>query len=144
MNVGLSVYDVPAPELLDLARAADDAGFDALWLGEHVLLPVGYASEHPTHDVDDHEHIAGPIVSPETELLDPMVALAAVAGATTYIRLATGVYILPLRHPLMTAPIGSDAVRDVRRAASCSAWAPDGSRRSSPRSTCPSTVGPRG
>lgn len=103
MNVGLSVYDVPAPELLDLARVADDAGFDALWLGEHVLLPVGYASEHPTHDVDDHEHIAGPIVSPETELLDPMVALAAVAGATTYIRLATGVYILPLRHPLMTA-----------------------------------------
>ena len=64
---------------------------------------MGYASEHPTHDVDDHEHIAGLIVSSETELLDPMVALAAVAGATTYIRLATGVYILPLRHPLMTA-----------------------------------------
>ena len=103
---------------------------------------MGYASEHPTHDVDDHEHIAGLIVSSETELLDPMVALAAVAGATTYIRLATGVYILPLRHPLMTAAATLYEVSAGRF--SCSAWAPDGSRRSSPRSTYPSTVGPRG
>lgn len=103
MNVGLSVYDLAAPDLLDLARAADESGFDAIWLGEHVVLPVGYASEHPTHGIDDHEHIAGPIISPDTELVDPMVALAAVAGATTRIHLATGIYILPLRHPLVTA-----------------------------------------
>jgi probable F420-dependent oxidoreductase len=103
VNVGLSAYDLAAPDLLDLARAADESGFDAIWLGEHVVLPVGYASEHPTHRIDDHEHIAGPIVSPDTELVDPMVALAAVAGATTRIRLATGIYILPLRHPLLTA-----------------------------------------
>lgn len=103
MKVGLSVYDLSATDLLDLASAADAAGFDALWLGEHVVLPVGYASEHPTNGVDSHAHIAGPIVSPETELVDPMVALAAVAGATSHIRLATGIYILALRHPLVTA-----------------------------------------
>ena len=104
MNVGLSVYDIAAPDLLDLARAADEAGFHGLWLGEHLVLPVDYASEHPTtHDDDAHQHITGPIISPETELVDPLVALAAVAGATTRIRLATGIYILPLRHPLVTA-----------------------------------------
>jgi probable F420-dependent oxidoreductase len=103
VNIGLSVYDMPAPDLLELAVAADGAGFDALWLGEHVVLPVGYASEHPTHGADAHEHIAGPIVSPDTELVDPLVALAAVAGATRRIRLATGICILPLRHPLLTA-----------------------------------------
>jgi len=103
VNVGLSVYDMPAPDLLELAVAADGAGFDALWLGEHVVLPVGYASEHPTHGADAHAHIAGPIVRPDTELVDPLVALAAAAGATRRIRLATGIYILPLRHPLVTA-----------------------------------------
>lgn len=102
VTVGLSVYDIAAPDLLDLARAADEAGFDAIWLGEHLLLPVGYASEHPTSGAD-HEHITGPIVSPDTELVDPLVALAAVAGATSRLRLATGIYILPLRHPIVTA-----------------------------------------
>lgn len=103
VNVGLSVYDLAVSDMLELALAAEEAGFDAIWLGEHVLLPVGYASEHPSHQVDAHDHIAGPIVSPDTELVDPMVALAAVAGATHRIRLATGIYILPLRHPLVTA-----------------------------------------
>ena len=87
----------------ELAVAADEAGFDAVWLGEHVVLPVGYSSEHPTAGTGGHEHIAGPIVDPGTELLDPWVALGAVAGATTKLRLATGNYILPLRHPLITA-----------------------------------------
>jgi probable F420-dependent oxidoreductase len=103
MTVGLSVYDITAPDLLDLARAADEVGFDAIWLGEHLVLPVGYASEHPTQGNSSHEHITGPIVSPDTELVDPLVALAAVAGATRRICLATGIYILPLRHPLVTA-----------------------------------------
>jgi probable F420-dependent oxidoreductase len=103
VNIGLSVYDMPAPDLLELALAADEAGIDTLWLGEHVVLPVGYASEHPTHGADAHDHIAGPIVSPDTELVDPLVALAAAAGATRRIRLATGIYVMPLRHPLVTA-----------------------------------------
>jgi probable F420-dependent oxidoreductase len=34
---------VPWPELLSLARAAEDAGFDSLWIGDHLLydLPGG-------------------------------------------------------------------------------------------------------
>ena len=103
VTVGLSVYDITAPDLIDLGRVADDAGFDAIWLGEHLLLPVGYASEHPTSASNSHEHITGPIVSPDTELVDPLVALGAVAGATSRLRLATGIYILPLRHPIVTA-----------------------------------------
>ena len=103
MSVGISVYDMAASDVRELAVAADEAGFDAVWLGEHVVLPVGYSSEHPTAGTGAHEHITGPIVDPETELLDPWVALGAVAGATMRLRLATGIYILPLRHPLITA-----------------------------------------
>jgi probable F420-dependent oxidoreductase len=49
------------------------------------------------------QHHTGPIVDPDTELVDPLVQLGAVAAITTRIELATGVYILPLRHPLAVA-----------------------------------------
>lgn len=103
MPVGLSVYNLPAGELLELAEAADELGFDSLWLGEHLLNPVGYTSEHPTKWTTAHEHHTGPIVDATTELLDPLVALAAAAMRTMRLRLATGIYLLPLRHPLLTA-----------------------------------------
>jgi probable F420-dependent oxidoreductase len=104
VTVSICAYNLPAMELLRLAVAADEFGFDALWLGEHILLPVGYGSEHPTHDAtDQHAAITGPIISLDTHLLDPWVALGAIAGATTRLRLATGIYLLSLRHPLLTA-----------------------------------------
>lgn len=103
LRVGLSVYDMPVRDVVELARAADELGFDSLWLGEHVVLPDGYASEHPTQGGTAHQHHTGPVVDTSTELVDPMVALGAVAAATSRIRLATGIYLLPLRHPLLTA-----------------------------------------
>jgi probable F420-dependent oxidoreductase len=104
VSVGISVYDIKAPDLLEMAKAADEAGFEGIWLGEHVFLPLDYAAEHPTSAAaDNHDHIAGPIVKPTTELVDPLVALGAVAGATETLCLATGIYLLPLRHPLVTA-----------------------------------------
>jgi probable F420-dependent oxidoreductase len=104
MTISICAYNMAAGDLLALAVAADQLGFDALWLGEHIILPVGYGSDHPTNGINtDEHHIAGPIVDPDTQLLDPWVQLAAVASATTRLRLATGIYSLPLRHPLLTA-----------------------------------------
>ena len=103
MKIGLSTYNISASELIRLAIAADEAGFESLWLGEHIVLPLDYASDHPTTGGSGHHHITGPIVDPSTTLVDPLVALSACAAATSRIRLATGVYILPLRHPLLTA-----------------------------------------
>jgi probable F420-dependent oxidoreductase len=103
MRIGISAYDMAAADILDLARAADRLGFDAIWLGEHLLLPVDYRTIHPTKSSEGEQHHKGPIVGLDTELLDPFVALAAIAGSTTRLRLATGIYILPLRHPLLTA-----------------------------------------
>ena len=48
LRVGLSAYDISAAELVRLATAADVAGFESLWLGEHIVLPSDYGSEHPT------------------------------------------------------------------------------------------------
>jgi probable F420-dependent oxidoreductase len=105
-QVGLSTYNIGTAELLDIARAADQAGFDSLWLGEHVVLPWGYGSVHPAHQDGEGQQVAEPyrqIIEPSTELIDPCVALAGAATVTTRIKLATGIYLLPLRHPLMTA-----------------------------------------
>lgn len=103
MRVGLTAYDIPYRELRHLATAAEDAGFGSLWLGEHIALPVGYESEHPSTEGETVQHHTGPIVDPTTHLLDPLVALAGIAEATRTLVLATGIYILPLRPPLVTA-----------------------------------------
>jgi probable F420-dependent oxidoreductase len=101
MRFGLSVYDVSARELTDLAPAAEAAGFDTLWLGEHLLRPVDYRAVHPTRQPE--QELAARIVGPGTQLVDPFVALAAAAGRTRRLQLATGIFVLPLRHPLAVA-----------------------------------------
>ena len=103
MRVGLSAYDIEASELVALTQAADEAGFESLWLGEHLVLPLDYGSEHPTTGDSAHQHHTGPIIDPSTVLIDPMVALAGAAARSANIVLATGIYLLPLRHPIAVA-----------------------------------------
>jgi len=73
----------------DVARAAEDAGFDSVWTGEHVVLPDPQEPPSPV-----------PAFVP---FLDPVVALTAVACRTSRIRLGTGIIILPQRNPLVLA-----------------------------------------
>jgi probable F420-dependent oxidoreductase len=70
---------------LACARAAEAAGFDDVWVQDHVAIPP-----------DDAEGSGG-------RYLDPLVALAFLAGATSRIGLGTGVINLPYRPPLPTA-----------------------------------------
>ena len=72
-----------------VAVAAEQAGLESLWTGEHVVLPDPQAPPSPS--------------PPEVPFLDPAVALAYVAAATTTIRLGTGIIILPQRNPLVLA-----------------------------------------
>ena len=47
MRIGIQLpeveWEVPFGELIEMAQAAEDAGFDSVWLGDHLLydLPVG-------------------------------------------------------------------------------------------------------
>ena len=103
MDVGLSVYDIAGAELVALGAAAEQAGFSTLWLGEHIVLPVDYEAEHPTTGSETNRSHLKRIIDPATKLLDPLVALSAVAAVTERIRLATGIYLVGLRHPLAVA-----------------------------------------
>src|SRR5438477_1822302 len=71
------------------ARAAEAAGFESLWVADHVVLP-----DPP---------VAGRPMAPDMPLLDPIVALAFIAAQTSRIRLATGVIILPQRQAVVLA-----------------------------------------
>jgi probable F420-dependent oxidoreductase len=72
-----------------LARAAETAGFESLWVADHVVLPDPPLPQRP--------------MDPEMRLLDPVVMLTFYAALTTRIRLATGVIVLPQRQPLVLA-----------------------------------------
>jgi probable F420-dependent oxidoreductase len=79
-----------------LARAAEDHGIESLWTVEHVIIPVDYQSTYPYNR-------QGKIQGEEFDIPDPLIWLAFVAGATTRIKLGTGILILPQRNPLVTA-----------------------------------------
>jgi probable F420-dependent oxidoreductase len=114
LRIGLSAYDVTATDLVELAAAADQLGFASLWLGEHILRPCDYASQHPTAGGGTQQHHQGPIIDVSTSLLDPLVALSACAAVTEQLSIATGIFILPLRHPLLTARMTA-TLQDVSR-----------------------------
>ncbi|MGV0835113.1 TIGR03619 family F420-dependent LLM class oxidoreductase [Mycolicibacterium thermoresistibile] len=100
-SIGLSAYGMTGSDLVQLAVCAEEHGFDALWLGEHVLRPVAQKSAHPTAGTEQHH--AGPLIAEDTELTDPWAVHAAIAAVTTRIKLGTAVYVTALRHPLHTA-----------------------------------------
>ena len=85
------------PAAAEMARAAEDVGFESLWTVEHVVVPSGYESQYP---YDPSGKMPGPEESP---IPDPLVWLSYVGGATSTIRLATGILILPQRNPIVLA-----------------------------------------
>ena len=86
------------PELVvHLAQTAERCGVESLWTVEHVVIPVGYKSTYP---YDPSGRIPAPDQLP---LPDPLAWLAYAAAVTKTIKLATGILILPQRHPLYVA-----------------------------------------
>lgn len=84
-------------QALEFACAAEAAGFESLWTVEHVVVPKGYESQYP---YDPSGKMRGGEDSP---IPDPLIWLSYLAAATSRIRLATGVVILPQRNPIVFA-----------------------------------------
>ena len=86
------------PETFEaLVRTADEVGIESIWAVEHVVVPVGYESQYP---YSKDGRMPGPENSP---IADPLIALSYAAALTQNLRLATGVIILPQRHPAYVA-----------------------------------------
>lgn len=85
-------------EAVALLQAAEAAGFESAWTVEHIVVPEGYQSAYPYST-------SGRMPGREWEfaLPDALTWMAYVAAATSRIKLATGVIILPEHNPVLCA-----------------------------------------
>ncbi|MEM7092124.1 MAG: TIGR03619 family F420-dependent LLM class oxidoreductase [Actinomycetota bacterium] len=72
-----------------VAQAAEAAGYDSVWTGEHIVLPDPQAPPSPA--------------APETDFVDTAAALSYLAAVTETIKLGSGIIILPQRQPAVLA-----------------------------------------
>lgn len=79
--------------LAELARDAEAAGWDSLWMSDHVVVP-GPRADYPYRS---EGHL------PEQPWYDAIVSLAVIAGVTSEVRIGTCVLVLALRDPVVTA-----------------------------------------
>lgn len=100
MRFGLafaSSIGIDGADALEVCRAAEEAGFESLWGGEHVILPSRIESKYP-YSAD------GKIpAQPDTPIPDPLIWLAFAAAAAPSLRLGTCILILPQRNPVILA-----------------------------------------
>ncbi|MEE3328885.1 MAG: LLM class F420-dependent oxidoreductase [Myxococcota bacterium] len=95
--IGINIGVESADKVIELARTAEEIGMESVWTFEHVMVPMEYASKYPyTQD-------GKMTVTPETNMIDPLIALSGIAASTESLRLGTGVNILPQANPLYLA-----------------------------------------
>jgi probable F420-dependent oxidoreductase len=96
MRYGLTVFATDVSiDVVELARAAEERGFDSLWLPEHTHIPTSRRTPPPTG--------ATVLAEEYKRALDPLVALAAASSATSRLRLGTGILLAAQRDPIVTA-----------------------------------------
>ena len=109
----------------ELARAAEDAGFGAVYTTDHPFPGDDWLAHGGHH------------------ALDPLVALSFAAAATSTVRLHTNLFIVAYRNPFLAAKgiATLDVLSGGRR---WSVWVPATWSRSSRRSACPSPTATTG
>ena len=85
--------------LLRYARWAEELGYDALSVTDHVVMPVEITSRYPYSDTGVMQ------VDLNDEYYDPLAVLGMWVGATSRVDLQTSVLVLPYRNPIVTAKI---------------------------------------
>ena len=95
MKIGVSIFNTDyAIRIEELARAAEERGFESLFLPEHTHIPKSRKSPWP----------GGPVLPREYwHTLDPFVALSAAAAVTTRLKVGTGICLVVERDPITLA-----------------------------------------
>ncbi|MEU3606440.1 LLM class F420-dependent oxidoreductase [Streptomyces sp. NPDC035033] len=94
MKLGIAMF--PADFAIrpdELARAVEERGFESLFLPEHTHLPAGERTRQEIGRLPPHF----------SHTHDLFVALSYAAAATTDLKVATGICLVPQRDPLTTA-----------------------------------------
>jgi len=92
---GINMNFLAEPDwAVKVAQHAENAGFESLWTGEHVVLPSPRQAPSPA--------------DPDTPMLHPPTLLAYLAAVTTTIKFGTGITLIAQRNPVVLAKeIGS-------------------------------------
>jgi probable F420-dependent oxidoreductase len=103
MRLSLLLGGMDTSRYVPIAKAADELGYESVWLSDHLIVPVTFTKDHPYTVSGD----AGLTV--ETPLIDPWVMIGHLAAATKRIFLGTGIYLVALRDPFATARAAATA-----------------------------------
>lgn len=95
MHLGIFSYNVEYGARPDeLARAAEERGFESFWVGEHTHIPASRRTPYPGGE---------PLPKPYYHMADPFVSLMAAAAATRTIKLGTGICLVVEHDPIVLA-----------------------------------------
>ena len=98
MEFGINLFGGDPAQWPALVKRADELGYDVVWMSYHLITPLEWQSRYPHHESGR----PGPY-NPQTPFVDPWVAFGHFAAITERIKFGTGVYILPLVNPFVTA-----------------------------------------
>lgn len=79
---------------VQLGREAEERGFESLWFPEHTRIPVNRETPWPQ---------GGNLPDEYRRVLDPFIALAAIASVTSRIKLGTGICLVIQHDPIVLA-----------------------------------------
>ena len=95
MKFGVAIFPTDyAISMTELAPAAEELGFESLWVAEHSHIPASRESPWPG---------GAELPKHYWHTMDPFVALTAAALASRTIRVGTGICLLVERDPIHTA-----------------------------------------
>jgi probable F420-dependent oxidoreductase len=98
-GLDVGIYGALAnPEtILQLAGQAEAAGFESIWLADHVAFPVSIKSKYPYSATGDFPSRLS------ESLMEPVATMAVLVGATKRVRIGTAALIMPYRNPVLLA-----------------------------------------
>jgi probable F420-dependent oxidoreductase len=95
MKYALSIFPTEyAIRIDELARAAEERGFESLWVPEHTHIPTSRRTPYPAGTELPREY---------SHTLDPFVALSAAAAVTTRLKVGTAICLVVERDPIVLA-----------------------------------------
>jgi probable F420-dependent oxidoreductase len=95
VKFGVAIFPTDyAISMTELAPAAEQLGFESLWVAEHSHIPASRLSAWPA---------GGELPKHYWHVLDPFVALTAAAVASRTLLVATGICLVVQRDPIHTA-----------------------------------------
>jgi probable F420-dependent oxidoreductase len=95
MKIGICMFATDyAIRIDELAKAAEDRGFESLFVPEHTHIPVSRRTPFPA---------GGPLPKEYSHTYDPFVSLMAAAAVTRKLRVGTGICLIIERDTIITA-----------------------------------------